>query len=332
MHPHRHRLRWRCSSWVKEKISFFCRFARFRGEGELPLLYSRGLLFTAASSAALLFQSLPSSSSSSCAYDSEADFDGFDFDEKKSVPYGRLASELYAQGVSSNGVKVGVCSAQNMRRYQEDRWLVLVGKRPKTGKEIALVAVFDGHGGSSCAHFTMKNFPATLKGHMLSSPQSAAPAAETLATKQQLLERTLLDLDRMFIHDQRKKSGVPLSAVNSINHGGSTAAVVMLDIDGGGGEIVTSNVGDSRAIIVDSRNSSAVPLSSDHSPNERPGEEIIKCVRRLPCLCLTLCCCCCPFVVSQHPHTPPPSPLLFKCAQTKLNASRASEGKSSLAP
>ena len=154
---------------------------------------------------------------------------------------------------------------------------------------IAIFAVFDGHGGDECSEYANTYFHSILELELDKINQEQNQGNHDRKDSKQsttisLLEKTLLRLDQSFIRFQRQQTGIPQSATNSLNYGGSTAIVVAICSDRN--EITCSNVGDSRAIlirnIIDDKNSRnetiyttsdhILPLSSDHSPKSRPDE------------------------------------------------------------
>lgn len=190
-------------------------------------------------------------------------------------------------------MEVGVCVAQNMRQYQEDRWVALGTQTRKSRRNwrewwysttpaedssppfatenTAVFAVFDGHGGAACSHFLTTQFRTTLEQEVRRLRAHDVHAQSPTTT---VLENTLLALDHFFVRQQRRATGVPPTARNSRNRGGSTAVVVAVDPNKH--EITCSNVGDSRAILIRKKSegptTSILPLSHDHSPNSRPDE------------------------------------------------------------
>ncbi len=184
--------------------------------------------------------------------------------------FATLANARSFQG--PGGLEIGVCVAQGIRNYQEDRWLCLLEKSmnvpeedigllrkglqyvffgwwfwhwfevancvstlPETINvlpETSILAVFDGHGGSAASHFVMQHFETCFNGD---------------------IARALQTCDARF-----------RSHIRNNGHVGTTAIVCQFKTWGKGWDIATGNVGDSRAILV--QDGQIVSLSKDHSP------------------------------------------------------------------
>jgi serine/threonine protein phosphatase PrpC len=108
----------------------------------------------------------------------------------------------------------------------------------------SILGVFDGHGGYAVSQFVMETFPRLFLGV---SKENVAHALDAC--------------DRRF-RTHRMNTGAV----------GSTAIVVQFTLseNGHGWTLETSNVGDSRAVLV--QDGSAVALSVDHSPDTNPAE------------------------------------------------------------
>jgi len=237
---------------------------------------------------------------------------------------GKVANLSCVDGFRSGSIEVGICVAQNMRAYQEDRWVSLIGKRRKAwnrlfdwgssnsshsshsssssssrskegwffGKKknqvgsteeissivdnLSIFAVFDGHGGSECSEFATQQFQHILEDEFAKARSMEQTNGNGSTTTTQVLENTLFEIDKQFIQQQRRQTGIAQDAFKSPNHGGSTAVVVAISPQDH--KITCSNIGDSRAIIIKTpvaggiKGSNYLPLSSDHSPNIRPDE------------------------------------------------------------
>lgn len=245
------------------------------------------------------------------------------FKPYQSMRKGILANMSSVQTFTTNGMEVGVCSAQNFRPYQEDSWIVLgdLIQKPKVNandedghgdnrhwlselllkanneedkddttmddkstientsastRDLAVFATFDGHGGDSCSKFATQNLRPIWERQLSETPNIS-----------EALERTLLEIDRLYLNNLGVDN-VPTIDYNSpLPHygqrveplkkkltrtAGSTAITVAVDT--ATQTLVTSNVGDSRAILIHRylNRTSAIPLSSDHSPASRPDE------------------------------------------------------------
>lgn len=224
-----------------------------------------------------------------------------------------MANDSSVRGFRVNDIEAGVCVAQNMRYYQEDRWIIL-GRQDKkleflssltnwlfvrekktpltrnnsstslpisSKDDMTIFAVFDGHGGEECANFATSNFQSAFENELRYINTNGDDSSNKCDTTR-ILENTLIELDRSFIFHQRKESGTPQNAINSRNHGGSTAIIVAINHQKN--EIVCSNIGDSRAILIQrninyndtnqaqDQHQNIIALSSDHSPDLRPDE------------------------------------------------------------
>lgn len=161
---------------------------------------------------------------------------------------------------------VGAFGAQGEREYNEDvhlclKWTRLGGKSGKSpgkssGKSsslsptadapVHLWGVFDGHGGAACSEFAAARFPLELKKDLEAGlPPARAMVNATYATE------------------------VAFAREHARDDSGTTAVCVLLDMtaetteEGGGGAVITvSNVGDSRALLVQAKGK-IVPLTTD---------------------------------------------------------------------
>lgn len=269
------------------------------------------------------------------------------FEPHQSMRKGALADFSSVRSFTTNGMEVGVCTAQNFRPYQEDSWLVLGdmiqkpsmplneddnavvyhggkrhwlselmlktnsdtekphlensnkagGNRKSTppnkkvsadtgnddaycsSRDLAVFATFDGHGGDSCSKFATKNFQNIWERKL--------PSTINIA---KTMEETLVEIDRLYMANydpnisgnadyfeplpQYPQPAVPLKKHKRrlTRTAGSTAITVAVDTNNE--TLTTSNVGDSRAILVHryENRTRSIPLSSDHSPALRPDE------------------------------------------------------------
>mmetsp|Transcript_6079 Transcript_6079/g.6988 ORF Transcript_6079/g.6988 Transcript_6079/m.6988 type:complete len:445 (+) Transcript_6079:408-1742(+) len=128
--------------------------------------------------------------------------------------------------------------------------------RTKDRPNQAIFSVFDGHGpnGEHASHYCRMNFKRNYVVQKSKYPD---------ATPEELMERTLAKLDRGFGATDPDATNVdPIVS-------GTTAVSIFFD----GKNIISANVGDSRAIMGTKVNGvvEAFPLTDDHKPN-RPSE------------------------------------------------------------
>ena len=144
------------------------------------------------------------------------------------------------------GLSVGAFGAQGERDYNEDVHACCTWKKLKSGASLSpsasrpvhLFGVFDGHGGATCSEFAAARFPAELKRDLEAGlPPARAMVNATYATE------------------------VAFTREHAEDDSGTTAVCVLLDT-AGAGTITVSNVGDSRALLVQSKGK-IVPLTSD---------------------------------------------------------------------
>ena len=143
-------------------------------------------------------------------------------------------------------VAVGAHGEQGEREYNEDvlctcTWKKLKGKSaslsPSAGSPLHLFGVFDGHGGDACSNFAARVFPRELKLDLEAGlePMRAMVNA-TYATE------------------------VAFARKHPDDDSGTTAVCVLLDTSAR--RVTVSNVGDSRALLVQ-KTGKIVPLTID---------------------------------------------------------------------
>lgn len=119
--------------------------------------------------------------------------------------------------------QVGYCSEVGRRTYQEDRFIIC-----EPLPDLLALGVFDGHGGSQCAHFCSEQFERFLI-HRLNRKGVADNDKKDL---EEILHQTLIDLDTAFCRHWKAGKVSP----------GSTATIALVR---GGYELVTGQIGKS---------------------------------------------------------------------------------------
>jgi len=125
--------------------------------------------------------------------------------------------------------------------------------RTKDSPNQAIFSVFDGHGpnGEHASHYCRMNFMKAYVRQKAKTPK---------ATPEKLMEKTLLKLDKGFGDVDPDATNVdPIVS-------GTTAVAIFFD----GKNIISANVGDSRAILGQKGEDGkveAIPLTDDHKPN-----------------------------------------------------------------
>ena len=185
----------------------------------------------------------------------------------------------------------------NIRSLWKHRWF---GKQRKTKqhlsmwKNMSIFGVFDGHGGDMCSKYATMNFERILDDEMYKLEERMTEHTSNIFVSnflsksiQRLLEKTILEVDRSFLSLQQQErererarviegartgagayTNVSLDDLDTMYQSGSTAVIVAIHPDSN--QIICSNVGDSRAILISE--SEIIPLSHDHSPDLRPDE------------------------------------------------------------
>jgi serine/threonine protein phosphatase PrpC len=115
---------------------------------------------------------------------------------------------------------------------------------------LALVAVFDGHGGDAAAHFCAERLAARLA--------SAWPSGASTSAAADALRRCFDDLNRSFL----ESAGADDSGATAL------AALCMPD------RLLVANAGDCRAVLW--RGDALVPLTRDHTPSSKPEAERVR--------------------------------------------------------
>jgi len=142
------------------------------------------------------------------------------------------------------------------RKSNEDRWLMIPDLKLSTSPpdsccQRTLLAVFDGHGGLHAAEFLHKNMV----------PYFTQESQYGIDTKQ-ALRSSIMKLDAAFLHFAQHHGRI---------YDGSTAIVVVIETDAvkKSIQVITANVGDSRAILISKSWNKVKPLSWDQTPNRK---------------------------------------------------------------
>ena len=150
----------------------------------------------------------------------------------------------------SERLSFGSCAMQGWRQQMEDAHLSILGFN---GKDEALFAVFDGHGGREVALFSKQNFPKVFSNseHYLTGD---IPRAMT---------QGYLELDELLSNPSSSPEaidGTSRAARTRWESVGCTAVSVFIQNE----KIHVANCGDSRAVLC--KRGVAVPLTVDHKP------------------------------------------------------------------
>ncbi|CEL02248.1 hypothetical protein ASPCAL03420 [Aspergillus calidoustus] len=156
--------------------------------------------------------------------------------------------------------QVGSASAQGSRPSQQDRYIALTPEKlpSHVGKDVALFAVFDGHGSEIVAEHASKHIPPSI----LDAP----------AFREGDYERAMqsaIDQEEKVLLEEFRRGEARFATV------GSTVTIVLVDLDKG--EVVVGNLGDSHAILAEMEGGSGelgsvTRLTESHKP-ESPDEK-----------------------------------------------------------
>ncbi|KAF2826958.1 protein serine/threonine phosphatase 2C [Ophiobolus disseminans] len=142
-------------------------------------------------------------------------------------PISRL---LQSSNMGVHVVDVGVSTTLGDRGEQQDRYITVEPRQMKSRKELALFAIFDGHGGTEAVAHIHKNLIKHLEDHFASTEKS--PNAESY---KQAIQRSLKAVDRDINRDDLD--------------GGATVALVLVDTKQN--LLVEADLGDSHVIFAD---------------------------------------------------------------------------------
>jgi serine/threonine protein phosphatase PrpC len=169
-----------------------------------------------------------------------------------------LPPDTIIQGTKSG---TGHCNIQGLRPSNEDEHLIEVIK--VHGTNVAVRAIFDGHGGQECATFAKKNLVRILGNHLIKATKDKFD----LLNIWNALKISMVNLSRSF----------PIIPKATGNSAGTTANICFVLKDEKGLGLWTSNVGDSRAFLVypDGKykmlSSDATPLGNVREITKRKG-------------------------------------------------------------
>lgn len=151
------------------------------------------------------------------------------------------------------------------RNYNEDRVSIILNITKPSFKKVdhwptcSFFAVYDGHGGSSCADFLRDNL------HQFIVKQECFPADPATAIREGFAEAETFFLE---IIENAADEAMAEQGANSfegfVDNSGS-CAIVTLIVDT---KIYVANVGDSRAVMSANGGKNVLNLSKDHKPND----------------------------------------------------------------
>ncbi|EOA84316.1 uncharacterized protein SETTUDRAFT_21672 [Exserohilum turcica Et28A] len=142
-----------------------------------------------------------------------------------------------------NIIDVGVSRISGAREYQEDRYVTLLPGSLKSRKELAIFAVYDGHGGADVVNHVAQHLHTHLEQHFTN------PKAANATEYKHAIQCALRAVDR-------ELSRADLD-------GGSTVTLVLVDTKQN--LLVQANLGDSHCYFADHDAQSPQSLSP-HSP------------------------------------------------------------------
>lgn len=145
------------------------------------------------------------------------------------------------------------------RNYNEDRVSIILnmtkpeGKDPATWPKCSFFAIYDGHGGSSCADYLKDHL------HTLIINRPCFPGDPRRA-----LTEGCREAETRFLNMTEKASYMDGDGNYVVDKAGS-CAIIVLTVET---ECYVANVGDSRAILSNDNGLRCYDLSQDHRPNE----------------------------------------------------------------
>jgi len=142
---------------------------------------------------------------------------------------------------SVNIVDVGVSRILGSRVDQEDRYITLTPGSLKSRKDLALFAVYDGHGGAETVNHVQQNLATHLEAHFSIKPKASTPEEYKGA-----IQLALKAVDREL--DIAGASG------------GSTVALALIDTKQG--LLIEADLGDSHIVFADHQPQSPVSTES----------------------------------------------------------------------
>ena len=174
------------------------------------------------------------------------------------IPSQPITTKQSEDGVCDNlHLRYGCSSMQGWRGEMEDAHIT----EPNFDENVALFAIFDGHGGPEVAIFCEKHF-----GKQLKANQSYQKKDYVVA-----LAETFFKMDQLLFSKEGKEELKKYQVdKKSISHAGCTSNVVLISDK----VVYCANAGDSRSII--SNGKQVLPLNEDHKPTMPQEQERIK--------------------------------------------------------
>jgi len=149
---------------------------------------------------------------------------------------------------NSKAMRYGASAMQGWRMNMEDAHIT----EPEFGPNMALFAVFDGHGGPEVAKFCEKHFGEQLK----KNPNFEAGNYE------KALKETFLKMDEMLVTEEGRREILKyMENENAESMAGCTSNVLFIV----GSTVYCANAGDSRSVLWSE--GKMIPLSEDHKPD-----------------------------------------------------------------
>jgi len=155
----------------------------------------------------------------------------------------------------SKAMRYGASAMQGWRMNMEDAHIT----DPNFGPDMALFAVFDGHGGPEVAKFCEVHFGEQLKKN----------ANFEAGDYEKALKETFLKMDEMLVTPEgRAEISKYMENEGADSMAGCTSNVLFIK----GNTVYCANAGDSRSVLWDGR---MIPLSEDHKPDNAIEKERI---------------------------------------------------------
>merc|ERR1712232_213283 len=148
-----------------------------------------------------------------------------------------------------------VCSIQGKRDHMEDRFIITPTLSTELSLPLSVFGVFDGHGGYITSTFAKEKFNEVFEKNL--TDLSINEIKDNMGNK---LSESLTQL-----HDHLLES-----ITNKSQRDGSTAIICVI----GDNKLWTANIGDSRAVLSQSR--CAIDLSKDHKPDDPEEQQRIE--------------------------------------------------------
>ncbi|TMW61031.1 hypothetical protein Poli38472_014492 [Pythium oligandrum] len=153
--------------------------------------------------------------------------------------------------------RVGVALLQGKKKYMED----MVTIHYDGDANFTMYAVIDGHLGTRAASYVQDHVGTLISERFQSANVSATSGATREFLEHVLLRQVFLELHEGYIADQRRVD----ESIVTHDFSGCTLSVVIIFHNEG--RLLSANVGDSRAIFVESSDDPVQQLTTDHWPN-----------------------------------------------------------------